>query len=367
MINKKSGDADKTPIYPIDTSLCYFHSVAPYEEKDPEQYFINYSKFYSSVCFSTYPIMNGAKFGKPIADCTQIDVYKNLAIMSMADGCGMGSRPTRSAHVACTKFAEYVASETPKEKTVAKVLKIMIEAMAYVQTEILNTQTMSIDAGLTTFQSVVVLKVDKKTYAVCYVNVGDCRGLIINRQNEKIDELVPDYLTRVDVKTTGGRLGPVDGDNPELDNFRCGVQFVPNGSAIAIMTDGVCDNFDMSLFYESPKDCGCNGKTWSDDDTQQINKRKEHFYSRIIELYLEPSLMNLCQNIYDYVVDKTKEQRSIKMIEAAEKPKGKSGKNVFMRGKMDHSTFSVMVLVEGLFQPTTIKQQTLELPEDLKG
>ena len=74
---------------PPDTSCYYFHNVAPFEEKTPEKYFINYSNYYANVCFSTYPVFDGVKFGKPIADFTQVDVYKNLVVMSMADGCGM--------------------------------------------------------------------------------------------------------------------------------------------------------------------------------------------------------------------------------------------------------------------------------------
>ncbi|EDR26684.1 hypothetical protein EDI_272000 [Entamoeba dispar SAW760] len=347
-----------------DTTNLLFHNISPSEEKTPEEYFIHYSKYYANVCFSTYPVMNGAKFGKPIADCTMIDVYKNMVIMSIADGCGMGSRPAKSARVACEKFSEYITSEVPKEKTIDKVLRIINDSMAYVQENILLTEDSPMDAGLTTFQGVVVLRVDSTTFAVCYVNIGDCRGLLVHRTNEKCEELVEGYSTRVDVKTTGGRLGPVEGEQPELDNYRCGVQFVQPGTSIIIMTDGICDNFDIRMFNDSPKDCGLPGEEWSDDNSTQTEKRKQELYQSLITLYLEPSLVQLCQNVYDFVVDKTQEQRTLK-IEAS-KTKSKTPNNQILHGKMDHSTLCVLVLNDGLFTKTTLNQLGLEIPNSMK-
>nr|BAN40869.1 hypothetical protein [Entamoeba invadens] len=361
---KQKLEEFKDSFFPPDPSVVYFHNSSPQSEKTPEQYFVNYSKYFANICFSTYPVMNNQKFGKPIADFTQTDVYKNMAIMSIADGCGMGSRPAKSAHVACEKFAEYVSSEAVKEKTLGRVLRVMSDAMAYVQCSILETEETSMDAGLTTFQAVVVLRTDQMTYAVLYISLGDCRGLLVHRSSEKIEELVEGYVSRVDVKTTGGRLGPVEGDLPELDNYRCGIRFVHPGTSVLLMTDGICDNFDIRMFVDKPSECGLSGNEWLDEDVQHQERRKSEFFSKMVEMYLEPSLVQLCENVYDFVVERTQKQRTLK-IEAS-KTKTKIPASQSLHGKMDHSTLTVLVLNDGLFNRCQVEPLELEVPVDMK-
>ncbi|BFU18436.1 hypothetical protein EHI8A_016910 [Entamoeba histolytica HM-1:IMSS-B] len=352
---QKIEEPPKTLFIQPDTNICYLNLVSPHHEATPEAYYSTYVKGYSNVSFSTYPVLNGEKFGKPIADCTTANIYKDCAVFCIADGCGMGKRPATSAHVACEKFTEYVSVEIPKTKTLAKAQKIIVEAIAYVQTAILQTQELSTDAGLTTFLGIVVLRTGT-SFACMYCNIGDCRALVIDPRTAVVNELIDDYSGRVDVKTTGGRLGPVEGDYPELDNFKCGIKFCSAGSVIALMTDGVCDNFDIKTYYQTPKECGLSGLEWSDDNEEHWEKRKEVFYSSFLSLFFNDSLEELCFNLYNFIIQKTKRARECKVKKI----------ETFVGGKMDHSTFACFRLDDTLFTEKIVMKKKMKIPDDLK-
>ena len=352
---------DDTFIQP-DLSKVLYQCISPTEEKTPEQYFINHSQYYANIVCSTYPIINNAKFGKPIADATMMMVFKDLVIMTMADGCGMGQRPATSAKCACEAFTEFIVDKIKKEKTIGGILRMMNRAMAYSQQAILETAQDGADAGMTTFQAIVVVRPDPVMYAVCYVNVGDCRGIIVSDGNHKISELVKNYAIRSDVKSTGGRLGPCDADLPDLGNYTIGIQYCTKGTSIILMTDGVCDNFDQSLFIENPEELGLKGKEWSDEDQTHIQKRKQIFYDDFGVLYLEPSVLSLCMNVYDFIIERTQEQRTIK----ANSDGKKVSKDEKYHGKMDHSTLAICILNDALFEEDKVEELELEIPNDMK-
>ena len=41
-----------------------------------------------------------------------------------------------------------------------------------------------------------------------------------------------------------GALGPVDGQNPELNNLTCSMTIVDEGDIVFLTSDGISDNFD---------------------------------------------------------------------------------------------------------------------------
>ena len=47
-----------------------------------------------------------------------------------------------------------------------------------------------------------------------------------------------------DMRDALGALGPVDGQNPELNNLTCSMTFCDSGDVVFITSDGVSDNFD---------------------------------------------------------------------------------------------------------------------------
>ena len=344
----------KTLIVHPDTNFLYLRCIVPDKEMTPEQYFMCHVNGYSNVIFSTYPILNGAKFGKPIADATSAFIFKESAVFCLADGCGMGERPALSAKVACEAFSQYMSSELPKAKHLSHLEKLCVEAIAYAQTLILQSQDDPLDAGLTTFIGVVCVKTGTQ-FALVYVNVGDCQGLIIDPTQKHVDNLVDEEWRRTDMKSTGGRLGPVDGEYPELDNFKVGIKFCSDKSLVCLMSDGVADNFDVKNFFEKPSDCGCRGNEWHVSNLDHRNKRTDYQNEKILSLCDKESLDTTCLNLYKYMMDVTEPTRDAKV-------KNLKG---FVQGKMDHSSFAVFQVSDSLFSAKSLIKKKLPLAEDL--
>ena len=47
-----------------------------------------------------------------------------------------------------------------------------------------------------------------------------------------------------DMRDALGALGPVDGQNPELNNLTCSMTYVDEGDLVFLTSDGISDNFD---------------------------------------------------------------------------------------------------------------------------
>ena len=352
--NQSKEAAPKTIIVHPDTNFLYLRCIVPDKEMTPEQYFLSHVNGYANVVFSTYPVLNGAKFGKPIADATSAFIFKEAAVFCLADGCGMGERPALSAKVACEAFSQYVSSELPKAKHLSQVEKLCVEAIAYAQTLILQSQDDPLDAGLTTFIGVICVKTGTQ-FALVYVNVGDCQGLIIDPTMKHVEKLVDEEWRRTDMKSTGGRLGPVDGEYPELDNFKVGVKFCPEKSYVCLMSDGVADNLDVKNFYEKPSDCGCKGTEWHVSNLDHREKRVDYQNEIILGLCEDDSLVNMSMNLYKHMMEVTNQTRDAKV-------KNLKG---FVPGKMDHCSWSVFQVTDSLFSAKSLIKKKLPLDEDL--
>ncbi|EDR22750.1 hypothetical protein EDI_336490 [Entamoeba dispar SAW760] len=345
---------------------CYtphFSLLQPQIEEDPERYLMYRSgDNYASSIFSTYPTINEIKFGKPIADTHAIDIFDNFVIVSIADGCGMGNLPSKASKMACQKFRDYLAVELNGKKTPKQVIDVLLKAVAYIQTELINGAEDIHSVGLTTFLGCVILKIkgDDDKYAIAYVNIGDCRGILMRPQNDICWELVSGYKPRIDVTNACGRLGPAELDKPDLGNFTCGINICMTGDNLLLMSDGIYDNFDPNVLGKSPQDYGINKMVWDESIPEHRKKRNEIFYSLLKELYTSPSSAKLTQNIYDFVVEKTSGARQQKI----DNQLGKYGFNI-VPGKMDHSTFVSLVLSEEMFKIREVTEEELDIPPDM--
>ncbi len=47
-----------------------------------------------------------------------------------------------------------------------------------------------------------------------------------------------------DMRDALGALGPVDGQNPELNNLTCSMTVIEEGDIVFLTSDGISDNFD---------------------------------------------------------------------------------------------------------------------------
>lgn len=53
-----------------------------------------------------------------------------------------------------------------------------------------------------------------------------------------------DIQSMRDMRDALGALGPVDGQNPELNNLTCSMTVIEEGDIVFLTSDGVSDNFD---------------------------------------------------------------------------------------------------------------------------
>ena len=53
-----------------------------------------------------------------------------------------------------------------------------------------------------------------------------------------------DIFSMRDMRDALGALGPVDGQNPELNNLTCSMTYVEEGDLVFLTSDGISDNFD---------------------------------------------------------------------------------------------------------------------------
>lgn len=339
-----------------------FSMLQPQVEEDPERYLIySAGDNFASTVFSTYPCINEKKIGKPIADTHAIDVFENFIIVSIADGCGMGTLPSIASKTSCQKFRDFLSVELNGKKTIKQVIDTMMKALAYVQTELIAGAEDIHSVGLTTFLGCVILKIkNDDKYAIVYVNIGDCRGVIMRPKSNMCWELVSGYQPRVDVTNACGRLGPTDIDSPDLANFSCGVNVCVTGDNLVLMTDGIYDNFDPNVLGKTPQDYGINKMQWDETIPEHRKKRNEVLFSHLRELYTEPSAVKLTEKVYDYVVSRTSGARQQKIDNQI----GKYGFDI-VPGKMDHSTFVSLVLTDEMFNIKGVEEEELDIPPDM--
>lgn len=73
-----------------------------------------------------------------------------------------------------------------------------------------------------------------------------------------------------DMRDALGALGPVDGQNPELNNLTCSMTYVQEGDLVFLTSDGISDNFDpvvgkFVLPKKESKEAGVGGDTQTQD------------------------------------------------------------------------------------------------------
>ncbi len=103
------------------------------------------------------------------------------------------------------------------------------------------------EGGLTTLCAALVAPLkDSKQFVVCIVNVGDSLGFVFSKHHgiREITTGSHDIESERDIRDAGGALGPVNGQDPELNNLTCSMTVVDPGDIIYLTTDGISDNFD---------------------------------------------------------------------------------------------------------------------------
>ncbi|PSN36973.1 hypothetical protein C0J52_15454 [Blattella germanica] len=160
--------------------------------------------------------------GSPIADCFAIVARTNSAILALADGVNWGEKACVAARSAVHGCVDYLNK--------AEVFVSLLRSFHAAHSLILQEAGM-----LTTLTTALVLPLaDSDRYVACICNVGDSLSYVYSAQHGSHDI----HCMR-DMRDALGALGPVDGQNPELNNLTCSMTEVEEGDIVFITSDGV--------------------------------------------------------------------------------------------------------------------------------
>ncbi|XP_023711449.1 PP2C-like domain-containing protein CG9801 isoform X2 [Cryptotermes secundus] len=183
--------------------------------------------------------------GSPIADCFAIVARTNSAILALADGVNWGEKACIAARSAVHGCIDYLNKAVFTSGNIANTTDVFVSLLrSFHAAHSLILQ----EAGmLTTLTTAIVLPLaDSDRFVACVCNVGDSLSYVYSAEHgvREITKGSHDIHCMRDMRDALGALGPVDGQNPELNNLTCSMTEVESGDIVFITSDGVSDNFD---------------------------------------------------------------------------------------------------------------------------
>jgi len=122
-----------------------------------------------------------------------------------------------------------------------------------------------------------------------YGNLGDCKAFHYNPRTGHIGDITPEARVNNDASDCGGRLGPyVNGEHPDLRNFR--LRFMPccTGDLIFVLSDGVYDNLDPEHLGKTPQEMGLDAESWDDAPFLEAEKLRLKFRLELLRQIILP-------------------------------------------------------------------------------
>lgn len=216
--------------------------------------------------YERHPV-DGEVAGNPVADAFAVVARTNNAVLALADGVNWGERAALAARSAIHGCVDYLnrALFTPTNPghrpTTNDVFLSLLRSFHAAHSLILQ------EGGLlTTLTAAVVAELDPVSitgqqpplymgtsdspqsgkFAVCVCNVGDSLAYVYSPRYgvREITQGSHDIHSMRDMRDALGALGPVDGQNPELNNLTCSLTVIDQGDIVFLTSDGVSDNFD---------------------------------------------------------------------------------------------------------------------------
>ncbi|XP_059619579.1 PP2C-like domain-containing protein CG9801 [Phlebotomus argentipes] len=186
--------------------------------------------------------------GSPIADCFGVIARGSSAALALADGVnwGEGARlAARSAVLGCLEYLDTAVfglhgSAKSTQGILVSLLRSFWEA---------HDCILEVGGALSTLTVVVIVPLGEENSAksvVCACNVGDSLAYVYSKTYgvREITEGSHDTTLMRDMRDALGALGPVNGNNPELENLTLSITIVEEGDIVFITSDGISDNFD---------------------------------------------------------------------------------------------------------------------------
>ncbi|XP_064093432.1 uncharacterized protein LOC135206119 isoform X3 [Macrobrachium nipponense] len=201
----------------------------------------------STTLYERHPLTN-ERAGNPIADAFGVVAREDSAILALADGVNWGEKASIAARCAVhgclhhLNTALYSPAASPPENTTQEVFVALLRSFHAAHSLILQE-----DGMLTTLTAAVVLPLaDKDQFVVCVCNVGDSLAYVYSQKHgvREITQGSHDIYSMRDMRDALGALGPVDGQNPELNNLTCSLTYCDPGDIVFLTSDGISDNFD---------------------------------------------------------------------------------------------------------------------------
>ncbi|XP_067136873.1 PP2C-like domain-containing protein CG9801 isoform X1 [Centruroides vittatus] len=205
----------------------------------------DYAYGIATTLYECHPVTR-ENAGDPIADSFAVCMRENSAILALADGVNWGEKSCLAARCAVHGCMDYLNKALYREggtiETTLDIFVCLLRSFHAAHNLILQENGM-----LTTLCAAVVCQLkNSDKYIVCTCNVGDSLAYVYSQKYgvREITQGSHDIYSMRDMRDALGALGPVDGQNPELNNLTVSMTLVDVGDIVFLTSDGISDNFD---------------------------------------------------------------------------------------------------------------------------
>lgn len=252
--------------------------------------------FCCGTSISTYPVLplpsnrlsrdgeeiRYSRQGTPICDQYRCTIYPTRMILGVADGCNWGEPPRDAARAAINAFTKYLISHHAEIGDVQYAGGLVLRALSMANAAIFEGKNEDSMIGTTTLFGGIVLELDvdynhllefntnpspqniPADFGFVYVSIGDCKCFHYCAHSKKFSDITASNRAgTLSASDCGGRLGPYEGNLPDLRNLELGFYPCNTGDYIIIVSDGVHDNLDPSHLGYLPRDFDIDADAWS--------------------------------------------------------------------------------------------------------
>lgn len=297
---------------------------------------------FAACSLSTYPrVPEGAGTGRqgdPVCDRFCMQIYKDAAVVALADGCNWGRLPFEAANKATAGFIQYLTTRIASITSLRGAGSLLLAALSAANKKILEGMDQW-ECGTTTLIGGLLLPVLPSSHAppigslprssswsssnslpnmspsavgrtragsttcapnghskspgsvsrwvfVC-VSLGDCKAFHYSQRTQQFTDITEGNRQNLtDARDPGGRLGPYIEANPDLRNLHLYYHLAEPGDLIVLMSDGIHDNLDPQQLGVPPPETKVKADTW--EQAEKIDpERVEAFKNTFRKGWLE--------------------------------------------------------------------------------
>mmetsp|Transcript_2142 Transcript_2142/g.6769 ORF Transcript_2142/g.6769 Transcript_2142/m.6769 type:complete len:518 (-) Transcript_2142:79-1632(-) len=345
---------------------------------------------------STYPRVGEERYGDPVADFFSAHLFREAAVLALADGCNWGEGPRRAAARAAEGFSSYVYERLDEIEKVSDLGPVLLRGLAVAHHNVSVDSTEVFHVGTTTLLGAVLLPLGDgcesvsvteqrpaqgtlaaaaeqvaaereaeldaggspqarsrsgvqglPRWAIGLVSVGDAKAFLWQRATGKVVDFTCDNRTySLSAKDCGGRIGPSNEEGgPDLRNLTLMHRTCVQGDILLMVSDGVHDNLDPQLLGFLPKHLGLSGSDWSTVEPVLGEQAKDLYRTAILSKLLVG--VTSAAQVADIVIRHCMETTA-KSREFMERYPGRTLPDDYktFQGKLDHTTVLVTTVGE---------------------